>query len=86
MKAYAFDFAKTHGANRQRKSSPLAKHDRENFYFGFIGGARQPLLLLFLLPARNPPLCPSNLSLPSRPYFSLLFLIFFFSTSHQQNN
>jgi hypothetical protein len=30
-------------------------------------------------PAQNPPLCPSNLSIPSRPYFS--FLIFFFFTS-----
>ncbi len=32
-------------------------------------------------PARNPPLRPSNLSLPSRPYFSPLFLSFVFPTS-----
>jgi hypothetical protein len=70
MKAYDFVFAKTHGANRWRKSSPLANR------FAFAGGARPPLLLRFLSPARNPSLRPSNLSLPSRPYFSLLFLIF----------
>jgi hypothetical protein len=74
MKAYAFVFAKTHGANRRRKSSPLANRDRENFYFAFVGGDRPPLLLQFLHPARNPPL-------PSHPYFSLIFLNFFFSTS-----
>jgi hypothetical protein len=71
MKAYDFVFAKTHGANRWRKSSPLANR------FAFAGRARPPLLLRFLSPARNPSLRPSNLSLPSRPYFSLLFLIFF---------
>jgi hypothetical protein len=81
MKAYAFVFAKTHGANRRRKSSPLANRDSENFYFAFAGGDRPPLLLQFHHPARNPLLRPSNLSLPSHPYFSLLFLIFFFSTS-----
>jgi hypothetical protein len=67
----------------RRKSpsvSPLANRDSENFYF-FAGGARPWLLLQFLRPAWSPPLRRSDLSLPSRPYFSLLFLIFFFSTS-----
>jgi hypothetical protein len=76
MKTHDFVFAEAHGANRPRKSSPLANRDSENFYFAFAA-----LLLRFLRPARNLPLRPSNLSLPSRPYFSLLFLIFFFSAS-----
>jgi hypothetical protein len=80
MKAYDFVFAKTHGANGWRKSSPLANRDSENFYFAFAARARPPLLLRFLRPARNPPLCPSNHSLPFFfPSFSLFF--FFFSTT-----
>jgi len=54
--------------------SPLG----ENFYFALAGGVRPPLLLRFLLPARNPPLRPPNLSVPSRHYFSLLLLFSFF--------
>jgi hypothetical protein len=73
MKTYAFVFAKTHGTNRQRKSSPLANHDSENFHLTFIGGARQPLLL-FLRPARNPPLCPQIF-----PFLLALNFPFFFS-------
>jgi hypothetical protein len=61
MKAYAFVFAKTHGANRRRTSSPLANPESENFSFAFAGGTRAPLL-------RNPPLCPSNISLPACPF------------------
>jgi hypothetical protein len=78
MNAYAFVLAKTHGSNRQRKSlrwrtviakistspSPaeLVRHSSYN-------SSALPEIL---------PSAPSNLSLPSRPYFSLSFLIFFF--------
>jgi hypothetical protein len=63
-KAYALVFAW-----RTRES--------EKFYFAFAGGALPPLLLGFLRPARNPPLRPSNLSLPSRP-FPFFFSFFSF--------
>jgi len=78
MRVYAFVFAKTHNTNCRLKSILLANHQSKNFYFAFVGGAHLPLLLWFLCPAQNPPLCPSNLSIPSRPYFS--FLIFFLFT------
>jgi len=81
IKAYAFVFAKTHDANHWRKSFLLANRESQNFYLAFTGGARSPLVLRFLRLARNPPLHASNLSLPSRPFFPLLFLFFSSFTS-----
>lgn len=80
MKAYTFVFAKTHHTNHHHKSYLLANHEREKFYFAFASRVCLPLLLLFLRPARNPPLHPSNLSLPSYP-FPFFFSFFFFFTS-----
>ncbi len=40
-------------------------------------GASLPLLLQFLCPARNPPLQPSNLSLPFHPFSSFFFKIIY---------
>jgi hypothetical protein len=76
MKAYAFVFTKTHSANRQRTSSPLANRESENFYFTFAVGARPPLLLECLCPARNPPSAPQIFPCPLAlfPSFSHFFL------------
>jgi hypothetical protein len=81
MKAYEFVFAKTHGANRWRKSSPLANRDSENFYFAFAGGARPPLLLRFLRLPEILPSAPQIFPCPLALIFPLYFFSFFFPTS-----
>jgi hypothetical protein len=78
MKAYAFVFTKTHGTNHWCKPSPLVNHDNKNFYFAFVNGTRPPHLLQFLRPTWNPPLHPSNLSLPFCPFFPFFFFFFLF--------
>jgi hypothetical protein len=81
MKVYAFTFVKTHGANHWCKSSLLANHENEIFYFAFTGGARPPLLLpTFALPEILP-FAPQIFPYPLALTFPFFFSFFFFFTS-----
>jgi hypothetical protein len=69
MKTYAFVFAKTHGANRRRKSSPLANRDSPHSSYN---SSALPEIL---------PSAPQIFPYPLALIFPFFFSFFFFSTS-----